>query len=102
MWNYFQIRYCINIAFGLTGATLCFVLIYMCAVQSLFIYKLYLLQVSDGIIAPGYQPGALEILKKKKGGNYCMLQVEILYFQNKRIALYICISGIVFASVVPV
>ena len=32
-------------------------------------------QVSDGIIAPGYQQDALEILKKKKGGNYCVLQV---------------------------
>lgn len=33
-------------------------------------------QVSDGIIAPGYLPEALEILKKKKGGNYCILQVS--------------------------
>lgn len=33
-------------------------------------------QVSDGIIAPGYLPEALEILKKKKGGNYCILQVR--------------------------
>lgn len=35
-------------------------------------------QVSDGVIAPGYEPGALEILKKKKGGNYCVLQVAQL------------------------
>lgn len=32
-------------------------------------------EVSDGIIAPGYSPAALEILKKKKAGNYCVLQV---------------------------
>jgi phosphoribosylaminoimidazolecarboxamide formyltransferase/IMP cyclohydrolase len=35
-------------------------------------------EVSDGIIAPGYSPEALEILKKKKGGGYCVLQVCIL------------------------
>lgn len=33
-------------------------------------------EVSDGIIAPGYQSDALEILKKKKGGNYCILQMD--------------------------
>ncbi|XP_065053193.1 bifunctional purine biosynthesis protein ATIC-like [Rhopilema esculentum] len=33
-------------------------------------------EVSDGIIAPGYEPAALEILKKKKGGNYCILQMD--------------------------
>lgn len=32
-------------------------------------------EVSDGIVAPGYSAEALEILKKKKGGNYCVLQV---------------------------
>ena len=32
-------------------------------------------EVSDGVIAPGYEPEALEILKKKKGGKYCVLQV---------------------------
>ena len=32
-------------------------------------------EVSDGIIAPGYDPEALEILSKKKGGKYCVLQV---------------------------
>lgn len=31
--------------------------------------------MSDGIIAPGYSDEALEILKKKKGGKYCVLQV---------------------------
>lgn len=33
-------------------------------------------QVSDGVIAPSYSPEALELLKKKKGGNYCVLQVS--------------------------
>ena len=33
------------------------------------------MQVSDGIIAPGYSDEALEILRKKKGGKYCVLQV---------------------------
>ncbi|KAL3279817.1 hypothetical protein HHI36_017324 [Cryptolaemus montrouzieri] len=32
-------------------------------------------EVSDGVIAPGYSPEALEILKKKKNGNYCVLQI---------------------------
>lgn len=32
-------------------------------------------EVSDGIIAPGYTTEALELLKKKKNGNYCVLQV---------------------------
>jgi phosphoribosylaminoimidazolecarboxamide formyltransferase / IMP cyclohydrolase len=32
--------------------------------------------VSDGIIAPGYSAEALEVLKKKKGGNYCVLQID--------------------------
>jgi phosphoribosylaminoimidazolecarboxamide formyltransferase/IMP cyclohydrolase len=33
-------------------------------------------EVSDGIIAPGYLPEALEILQKKKGGKYCVLQID--------------------------
>jgi phosphoribosylaminoimidazolecarboxamide formyltransferase/IMP cyclohydrolase len=32
-------------------------------------------EVSDGVIAPGYEPAALEILKKKKGGRYLVLQM---------------------------
>ena len=32
--------------------------------------KLINKEVSDGIIAPGYTPEALEILAKKKGGKY--------------------------------
>lgn len=33
-------------------------------------------EVSDGIIAPGYSPEALEVLGKKKGGKYCVLQID--------------------------
>ncbi len=33
-------------------------------------------EVSDGIIAPGYEPEALEILRKKKGGRYLILQAN--------------------------
>lgn len=36
-------------------------------------------EVSDGIIAPGYTPEALEILKKKKNGGYCVLQIDSEY-----------------------
>jgi len=36
-------------------------------------------EVSDGVIAPGYSPEALEILKKKKGGKYTILEVDPAY-----------------------
>ncbi|KAF2842662.1 bifunctional purine biosynthesis protein ADE17 [Patellaria atrata CBS 101060] len=36
-------------------------------------------EVSDGIIAPGYAPEALEILKRKKGGKYLILQIDPEY-----------------------
>ncbi|KAJ8727514.1 hypothetical protein PYW07_001633 [Mythimna separata] len=36
-------------------------------------------EVSDGIVAPGYSAEALEILKKKKGGSYCVLQMDPSY-----------------------
>ncbi|KAG5347776.1 PUR9 protein, partial [Acromyrmex charruanus] len=36
-------------------------------------------EVSDGIIAPGYSEEALQILKKKKGGAYCVLQIDPSY-----------------------
>ncbi|KAL1958739.1 hypothetical protein VTO42DRAFT_3858 [Malbranchea cinnamomea] len=36
-------------------------------------------EVSDGVIAPGYQPEALEILAKKKGGKYLVLQIDENY-----------------------
>ena len=33
-------------------------------------------EVSDGVIAPGYEPEALEILKQKKKGNYNVIQID--------------------------
>lgn len=36
-------------------------------------------EVSDGIIAPGYDDDALEILKAKKKGGYCVLQIDENY-----------------------
>lgn len=33
-------------------------------------------EVSDGVIAPGYTPEALEILKAKKNGNYNVIQID--------------------------
>jgi len=36
-------------------------------------------EVSDGIIAPGYEPAAKELLAKKKGGGYCVLEIDPNY-----------------------
>ncbi|MCI6888123.1 MAG: phosphoribosylaminoimidazolecarboxamide formyltransferase [Lachnospiraceae bacterium] len=36
-------------------------------------------EVSDGVIAPGYEPEALEILKAKKNGNYCVIEIDENY-----------------------
>ena len=36
-------------------------------------------EVSDGVIAPGFEPEALEILKSKKNGNYCVIQMDEAY-----------------------
>ena len=36
-------------------------------------------EVSDGIIAPGYEPEALEILKTKKKGNYNIIKIDPAY-----------------------
>ena len=36
-------------------------------------------EVSDGVIAPGYEPEALEILKSKKRGNYNIIQIDPSY-----------------------
>lgn len=39
-------------------------------------------EVSDGIIAPGYDPEALEILKAKKKGGYNVIQIDPEYKPN--------------------
>ena len=36
-------------------------------------------EVSDGVIAPGFTEEALEILKQKKKGNYCVIQIDENY-----------------------
>lgn len=36
-------------------------------------------EVSDGVIAPGYEPEALEILKQKKNGNYNVIEIDPNY-----------------------
>ena len=36
-------------------------------------------EVSDGVIAPGYEPEALKILKSKKRGNYNVIQIDPSY-----------------------
>lgn len=36
-------------------------------------------EVSDGVIAPGYEPEALEILKTKKKGNYNIIKIDHAY-----------------------
>ena len=38
--------------------------------------KLIKREVSDGVIAPGYESEALEILKEKKKGNYNVIQID--------------------------
>lgn len=41
--------------------------------------KLIQHEVSDGIVAPGYEPEALEILKAKKKGNYNIIKIDPEY-----------------------
>ena len=41
--------------------------------------KLIAREVSDGIIAPGYEPEALEILKGKRKGNYNIVEIDPTY-----------------------
>jgi AICAR transformylase/IMP cyclohydrolase PurH len=41
--------------------------------------KLISREVSDGVVAPAYDAEALEILRKKKGGTYAVLQIDPAY-----------------------
>ncbi|NTV37756.1 MAG: phosphoribosylaminoimidazolecarboxamide formyltransferase [Anaerolineales bacterium] len=41
--------------------------------------KMLAREVSDGVIAPAYEPAALEILRKKKEGKYVVLQIDPAY-----------------------
>ena len=36
-------------------------------------------EVSDGVIAPGYEPAAFDLLKAKRGGRYTVLQIDPAY-----------------------
>ncbi len=33
-------------------------------------------EVSDGVIAPGYTPEAIEVLKDKRKGTYCVIKID--------------------------
>jgi len=41
--------------------------------------QLIKLEVSDGVLAPGFEPEALAILKSKKNGNYNVIQIDASY-----------------------
>jgi AICAR transformylase/IMP cyclohydrolase PurH len=41
--------------------------------------KLINREVSDGVIAPGFEPEALEILRAKRKGTYCIIQIDPAY-----------------------
>ena len=43
--------------------------------------KLIKREVSDGVIAPGYEPEALEILKGEEKGNYNVIQIDPIMYQ---------------------
>ncbi|MEG0978751.1 MAG: phosphoribosylaminoimidazolecarboxamide formyltransferase [Oscillospiraceae bacterium] len=45
--------------------------------------KLIQREVSDGIIAPGYEPEALEILKSKRKGTYNIIKIDENYVPEK-------------------
>jgi len=45
--------------------------------------KLIQCEVSDGIIAPGYEPEALEILKSKRKGTYNIIKIDENYVPEK-------------------
>ena len=45
--------------------------------------KLIAREVSDGVIAPGYEPEALEILKGKRKGTYNVIEMDINYIPEE-------------------
>lgn len=44
--------------------------------------KLLNREVSDGVIAPGYEKGALDILRKKRNGRYVVITIDVDYKPN--------------------
>ena len=82
-----HLNHCCSLVLGLVlfkvvfNCLFCNVVYHKDKFRNLFYYPGYLVnilccQVSDGIVAPGYEAEALEILSKKKGGNYCVLTVS--------------------------
>jgi phosphoribosylaminoimidazolecarboxamide formyltransferase/IMP cyclohydrolase len=53
----------------------------VCDVQTAALLKR---EVSDGVIAPGYEPAALELLRSKRGGGYCVLEIDPAYQAPER------------------
>jgi phosphoribosylaminoimidazolecarboxamide formyltransferase/IMP cyclohydrolase len=53
----------------------------VCDVQTAALLKR---EVSDGVVAPGYEPAALELLKSKRGGKYCVLEIDPAYQPPER------------------
>ena len=45
--------------------------------------KLIAREVSDGVIAPGYESEALEILKSKRKGTYNIIEMDIIYIPEE-------------------
>ncbi len=45
--------------------------------------KLIAMEVSDGVIAPGFEPEAFEILSKKKKGSYNLIKIDPAYVPEK-------------------
>ncbi len=52
----------------------------VCDVQTA---KLISIEVSDGVIAPGFEPEAFEILKRKKKGAYNLVKIDPAYVPEK-------------------
>lgn len=46
--------------------------------------KLIKREISDGVIAPGYTPEALEILKTKRNGNYNIVKIDPSYVPEEK------------------
>ena len=55
-------------------------------------------EVSDGIIAPGYAADALDVLKKKKAGKYCVLEVNLIRFLSDEVDISGPKDGSIFCS----
>jgi phosphoribosylaminoimidazolecarboxamide formyltransferase/IMP cyclohydrolase len=32
--------------------------------------------VSDGVVAPGFEPGVMDVLNKKKGGSFIVIEAD--------------------------